>query len=717
MSTPKQVGQWEKPFNLKNVCIHASLLPTGKVLYWGRRSDCQSKVLETMNEQQTLAFLWDPSIADRNSASKATSSQPLANNGSQPNTKINLFCSGHCFQPDGKLLVVGGHVTDGNGLDQTCLYDSEKDSWIPQTPMKSTRWYPSVLTLPDGNALAMGGNKGASVEHTLKSSSEKTWEKIAPSPINIDSPPRIYLDPKGQVFMAGPQAKPAFLRSNNTWEETDPARPEATKEFAASVLYDIGKVLYTGGGTDPPTDVTSIIDLTVGKPEWTQAKSLGTPRQQANATLLPDGTVLVTGGTRGRGFNNVGSDGQNPLPVHVPELWDPQTNVWTPMAAEQVDRCYHSIALLLPDGTVLSAGGGEWVPEGISPRAPNAGKDSLISAQIFTPPYLFDDKGKLAARPTITLVKKVFDYGETFNITIGANDKIKRVSWIKLGSITHCTNFNQAVVFDKDPKQNGNTVSTTAPVNPNVAPPGHYMLFVLNKNNVPALAPIVRINVQSTNTKLPTATIAARRAVEPHSELSTKALDEKIISEQERPPVVVGLKAACPYGLGPCWGGAFAGLQNISDIKVVRPLPNHDDSVAFVYTKQDIIPDIDKWQREFHEINANTHDMRGIEMTLSGAVSEKDFGTGKQLTLAGTSTRLELMLEPFQAASKIEWDQLATAPKMSSDAEIGAYSRLPNAVAEHPGAAMQVTGRLQKHGTDEYSLEVRKFEVVNGEAT
>ena len=206
-------------------------------------------------------------------------------------------------------------------------------------------------------------------------------------------------------------------------------------------------------------------------------------------------------------------------------------------------------------------------------------------------------------------------------------------------------------------------------------------------------------------------------AVEQHVELNVKALDEKIISEQERPPVVVGLTASCPYGLGPCWGGAFEALKHISDIEVVRPLPNHHDSLAFVYTKQDILPDIDLWRSEFQKINASTHIMRGIEMTLLGAVSEKELGTGKQLTLVGTSTRPELVLEPFQATSKIEWDLVTTAPKPSSDAEAGAYARLSSVVAKHPGVRMQVTGRLQKHGADKYSLEVREFEVVDVLAT
>ena len=112
-------------------------------------------------------------------------------------------------------------------------------------------------------------------------------------------------------------------------------------------------------------------------------------RRQHNATLLPDGTVLVTGGTAGPGFNDV-SPGK---PVHAAELWDPATDTWTTLAAEAVDRCYHATALLLPDATVLSAGGGEFMVG----AAPNAPADTHRDAQIFHPPYLFR-----GPRPVIT---------------------------------------------------------------------------------------------------------------------------------------------------------------------------------------------------------------------------------------------------------------------------------------------------------------------------
>ena len=133
-----------------------------------------------------------------------------------------------------------------------------------------------------------------------------------------------------------------------------------------------------------------------------------------------------------------------------------------------------------------------------------------------------------------------------------------------------------------------------------------------------------------------------------------------------------------------------------------------------VYLQQDILPDIDVWRSEFEKIANGSYVMRGIEMTLSDMVTKKQLGADEQLTLAGTSTRPELVLAPFQATSKIEWDMKAQAPRPISEAEAGAYTRLSAALADHPaGVTVQVTGRLQKHGANEFSLDVREFEVVD----
>jgi galactose oxidase len=140
------LGQWGEVFTLSNVAIHAHLLPTGKVLYWGRRLEVRSNEFATLNEHFCSTFLWDPVIGD----DRAAAQQPQLSGGQG----VNLFCAGHSFLQDGRLLVVGGHLFDSEGVDQACVYDASADTWTALDRMNDGRWYSSALMLPDGGLLA-----------------------------------------------------------------------------------------------------------------------------------------------------------------------------------------------------------------------------------------------------------------------------------------------------------------------------------------------------------------------------------------------------------------------------------------------------------------------------------------------------------------------------------------------------------------------------------
>ncbi|KAK4891906.1 hypothetical protein LTR27_009605 [Elasticomyces elasticus] len=283
--------------------------------------------------------------------------------------------------------------------------------------------------------------------------------------------------------------------------------------------------------------------------------------------------------------------------------------------------------------------------------------------------------------------------------------------------------MNQAVWNQKFNPPRSGKFDVQAPDNRNLAPPGHYMVFFLNTQGVPSVAPIAKILPDTTaEERTPTrrassaATNATPLAVRSRRvAISNPVRNSQIIEEQNRPAVVVGLTPVCPYGLGPCWGGASEGLKSIKDIAVVRPVPDQANSLAFVYLKEDILPDIDVWRKEFAGSANGSYGMRGIEMTLSGVVTSKRVGIEEVLTLAGTTTRADVILKPYHASSTIEWNMDTQAPQPVTALETGAYASLASVIAEQSaGLAMEVTGPLRKQGTNKFSLDVRRFRKTGG---
>ena len=467
--------------------------------------------------------------------------------------------------------------------------------------------------------------------------------------------------------MAGSNAMTYLLDTagHGTWTPLA-ARVNGERQYGPSVMYQPGKVIYIGGGNDAGTDLpsaaTEVIDLTEATPTWRPAATMRFRRRQHNATLLPDGTVLVTGGTSGPGFNDV-SPGK---PVHTAELWNPATDSWTTLAAEDTDRCYHATALLLPDATVLSAGSGEFMV-GASPNAP---ADSHRDAQIFHPPYLFR-----GPRPVITAAPDELMPGGSFPIEV-ADPDIAKVTLLRLASVTHAFNANQRFIpvpFTAD----GTTLQATLPAHPGACVPGHYMLFVLTAAGVPSTGP--HRPRRRTHHPHPTHRTVAPRVAAPAPLADLRRL----------PPdgtrVTVGLTAQCPYGLAACWGGAYEALTTLPGVAAVAPHADATDSTAQVYLRDNTLPDLDAWPTQLARSANGSYTFRGIELTLDGTIEQHH----SDLVLVGRHPSIHL--RPLTPGTELAWDLATRQPRPATADERDAHRRAspPSSVPRSASPAPQ----------------------------
>lgn len=446
-------GRWEPLINQPVVGIHVHQLPTGKVLFWGREGE---------------AHLWDPANPG---AGFAPATSPY-----------ELFCAGHTFLPDGRLYVVGGHSVGTRGIPSTVLYDASTGGWTVTGAMAQGRYYPTTTVLANGEVLAISGTDELQNLVTVPEvGNGTTWRRLTTASLAVGNPyyPAMFLAPNGKVFLAGFPQTTRYLdvSGTGTWT-TVGDRVVADRRMGTAVMYAPGKILYVGGG-DPPTSSAEVIDLNQGSPSWRSVAGMAFARRQLNATILADGQVLVTHGTSGAGFNNVAGA------VRVAELWDPDTESWSTMAQESRPRTYHSTALLLPDARVLASGSGEGGGIDLA--------NSDFSAQIFTPPYLFNANGNLAARPSISSSPSRISYGGSFSVETPDAGSVVRGSLVRLSSVTHAFNQSQLIYPLTFTATGATTLRGEGPTSATRAPPGPYMLFLVNQAGVPSTAAMVSV--------------------------------------------------------------------------------------------------------------------------------------------------------------------------------------------------------------------------------
>jgi len=450
-------GQWPAaPTVWPIVAVNANLLHTGEVLAWDGQSDGHD------------ARLWNPATGVFTSV---------------PNSLTNMFCVGQCQLADGKLLVAGGHIAGHVGLRDTNIFDPATRSWTRVAPMSVGRWYPTTTTLPDGRVLVISGeidcNGCFAPIPEIYNPQTDVWTQLTGASMSFPYYPHMFVLPDGRVLAAA-TAEDAIVSQvldigTQTWSIVDPNPVDG----GSSVMYAPGKIMKSGRSVDPDqpvipsTATTYVLDMNQATPAWRETGTMAFPRTYHTLTLLPDGTVLATGGGPTTDAIGVGNA------ILAAELWSPVNETWTTLASMQKPRLYHSTALLLPDARVLVAGGGRF-------NGVNEPTDQL-SSETYSPPYLF--KGP---RPTITSAPATATYGGNIAVQTPDAARIASVSLIKLGSDTHSFNMDQR--FLQLPfAAAGGTLNVQAPANANLAPPGYYMLFILDTSGVPSVAATLQL--------------------------------------------------------------------------------------------------------------------------------------------------------------------------------------------------------------------------------
>ena len=448
------VGAWDPPFSLPLIAIHSAVLPTGKVLLFSAEHGVAG----------IHGWILDPTT--------------LALTNVPPPPPWNPDCAGQSFLPDGRLLVAGGTVsfTLLTGTKLAYTFDPYAEQWARVADMARGRWYPTCLTLEDGTVAAFSGlsdvpsTPNPDIE-LWDAAGADTWQVLGQK--SLPYYPLLHLMPSGKVFMAGPSPlTETYDPDANIWSPVDdtnfPGRYEACSVLLPSTL---NRVMLIGGynGSGQPTNSAEIIDLATVTPQWRGTAHMALARMEHNAVLLPDGNVLVIGG---RSDND-----STPTPVMTPEIFNPSSETWTAVAPHSVPRRYHSTAVLLPDGRVLAAGG-----------------DFQPSGEIYSPAYLFNGQ-----RPAIVFAPPTITYGSTFAVQFTGTTSTHSAVLMGLPAVTHSNNMTQRYVLLGTVSSPGGTVVIPAPSSGKIAPPGFYMLFVVDSNGVPSISRVVRVSAPAAN--------------------------------------------------------------------------------------------------------------------------------------------------------------------------------------------------------------------------
>lgn len=466
-------GTWSAVYDWPLAPIHLVLLKTGKILSYGNMNNGSP-------EDKFYFDVWDPTT-------NTHLTRPVEHGG---NVNTNIFCSGQVTVPtDGKVLITGGSQTFNGtrnyGVTDTQIFDPDTETMqIAQHDMHYARWYPSVTVLGNTHIVAQGGTgdtnpKRAITVPEVYNPNTGRWRVLTGANDTMYLRrgawwfPRAYAARRNTVIV--------FVNNRNEIWKLDP-RGEGSIQVVGTVpgrqfnyrapacMFDRNKILAIQDVQD-----ASVIDITNPNAPTVQATgSLREKRYWSDTVALPNGEVLIVGGA------SVIQSEQDA--VKYVEIWNPTTGEWRVGGAGAKSRLYHSTALLLPDATVLVAGGG--------PPGPVQNHNH----EIYEPPYLFNADGSRATRPVISSLSTHDPrYGDVIQVNLQSPTNVARVSLIRLGSVTHSFNMDERMIRLSRQRKSSTLVDVRFGFGRSVAPPGLYMLFVVDSDGVPSEAKIVNL--------------------------------------------------------------------------------------------------------------------------------------------------------------------------------------------------------------------------------
>ena len=421
------------------------------------------------------------------------------------NTHHDMFCPAISQLEDGRILVQGG-----SDAEAVSIYDPKTNEFTRAADLQVARGYQTSTILSDGRVFTIGGAYSGRREAKNGEVYDPKTQKWTYLP-DADAHPILTKDhegiwrednhawlfgwKKGSVFQAGPGKDQHWFGTTGRGSITKAAtRDNQDTMCGIWVMYDAvaGKILSAAGAQDytESAATTKAHITTIGEPykpsTVERVADLAFPRGFANAVVLPDGTVLVTGGQR-KSLVFTNTDG-----VLISELFNPKTKKWTQLAAHAVPRNYHSVSILLPDSRVFIGGGGLCYVNKIKGSTARCDKTvDHADGEYFEPPYLFNADGSYATRPTISnLTQRPVKVGSTLKFSA---TNFASASLIRMGSVTHSVNSDQRRVPLNDVTRNGNDVTVRLPTDSGVLLPGFYYLFVMSAQGTPSMGMTVHV--------------------------------------------------------------------------------------------------------------------------------------------------------------------------------------------------------------------------------